>query len=417
MRSFHAMVSYNPACYIPSAINHYLPSQVACPPPPSYYAALYNTITSPFGSTFSLVRDTMGAFMSVPILSFLLIPTMTSYSTSLNLLFFYLTWSTLVLSHPPLRVEIVATLAIRILFYILPSTIFLLFDTMIPSTAQSFKAASTTGLPFYNASRRRTLRLLRQIAWSLGNVLLSVLTQALIEYLLTTTLRRKSALKLSTSLPMPWTILKDLLRGFLLREMLTYLLHRYILHPESRPNYLASYHQNWYHSIPAPYPLSATYDHPLAYLVRHFLPTFLPAMLFRFHLLTYMLYTLLISLEETFAYAGYSSVPTNFLLGGIARRTDAHVLCGGDGNYGPYGLVDWIMGTSVGTDVLEDVVAEADRRDAIPLVKGKGKHLKDRMGAQMRKAINGNPDGGGERGRRKRGPAVAAGRRRNDDSD
>jgi hypothetical protein len=40
----------------------------------------------------------MDAAVSLPALSFLLIPTMTSYSTSLNLLFFYITWSTLYVS-------------------------------------------------------------------------------------------------------------------------------------------------------------------------------------------------------------------------------------------------------------------------------------------------------------------------------
>jgi hypothetical protein len=96
----HLVVMYNlnPACYIPSGVARYLPSSIACAPPPSYFAQAYSALTSPFTSTYSTLRTLMNAVVSLPALSFLLIPTMTSYSTSLNLLFFYITWSTLYVS-------------------------------------------------------------------------------------------------------------------------------------------------------------------------------------------------------------------------------------------------------------------------------------------------------------------------------
>lgn len=301
------------------------------------------------------------ALIGLPFLSFLLIPTMTSYSTSLNLLFFYLTWSTLVLSHPPIRVEIVATLAVRVIFYIIPSLFFLAFDAILPSAAESLKALGDAGLPFKNASRPRALRNLRVLGWSLLNILLGVTIQALVEVLFTRVLLIRSALRVTTTLPMPLGIAKDLARGYLFREIFAYVLHRYVLH-ESRTS-LARVHNDWYHSLSTPFPLTASYDHPMAYLARSFLPTYLPALLFRFHLITYVLYVTLISLEETFAYSGYSTVPTNFILGGVARRTDNHVLCGGEGNFGPWGLMDWIFGTSVGADLVDDVVQEAEKHD------------------------------------------------------
>lgn len=70
-------------------------------------------------------------------------------------------------------------------------------------------------------------------------------------------------------------------------------------------------------------------------------------MLFRFHMLTYTLYLTLISIEETFAYSGYTIMPTSFFLGGIARRTDMHLLGDAEGNFGPWGVLDWICGTAV----------------------------------------------------------------------
>jgi hypothetical protein len=380
------MVSFNPACYLPQSWSSLVPDAVACAPPPSFASTVYGYVTSPFSSTFTALRTMLGALMGLPFLSFLLIPTMTSYSTSLNLLFFYLTWSTLVLSHPPLRVEVVATLAVRLLFYVLPSTFFLAFDAVLPSAAENLKALGDTALPFKGAGRQRALRMLRTLGWSLFNVLLGVVIQSLVEILFTQVLVIRSALRVTTSLPLPLGILKDLARGYLLREVLTYTLHRYALHPRDsgtnlKANSLSRAHEQWYHALATPFPLSASYDHPLAYVVRSFLPTYLPAVLFRFHLLTYILYLALVSLEETFAYSGYSTVPTNFILGGIARRTDTHVMCGGGGNYGPLGLVDWVMGTSVGADVLDDVTAEAEKHD----VPARAEKMKQRA----KKKVNG----------------------------
>lgn len=308
---------------------------------------------------------------------------MTSYSTSLNLLFFYLTWSTLVLSHPPLRVEIVATLAVRVLFYLLPSAFFLLFDALLPGAAEGMKAMGSTGLPLKNAKRERYLLVARKVLWSLGNLFLGIMLQAGVELLFTHFLGIRSALKVTTSLPMPWGIFMDVLRGFLFREIFGYVLHRYILHDARSP--ITRYHEEWYHSLSAPFPMSASYDHPIAYLLRSFVPTFGPALLFRFHLLTYVVFLTLVSIEETFAHSGYSIVPTKFILGGIARRADAHVVSGGEGNFGPWGIVDWVCGTTVGADVIDDLRAEAEKHDmegkmdmAVEKAKKKGGQVKAR---------------------------------------
>lgn len=386
------MYNLNPACYVPSAVARYIPSSLACPPAPSYFAQAYSTITSPFTAAFTSVRTIMDAMLSMPALSFLLIPTMTSYSTSLNLLFFYITWSTLVLSHPPLRVEIVATLAIRTLFYIGPSLSFLFFDTLLPSASASLKANGSSGLPLpprNTYAQQHILRLGKIVAWSLFNTLLGLAIQALTELLFTRIFAIRSALRVTTTLPTPFAIVKDLLRGYVLREIIAYSFHRFILHPQGRPNALSISHDRWYHAeISSPFPMSATYDHPTAYLVQTFFPAYLPAVVFRFHLLTYMVYTALISLEETFAYSGYSTVPTNFILGGIARRTDNHLLCGGEGNFGPWGLVDWLTGTSVGGEVLDDVVAGAEKHDVPEKMDGAMQKAKKR-GKEMARSRKG----------------------------
>ncbi|OJD19078.1 hypothetical protein AJ78_00951 [Emergomyces pasteurianus Ep9510] len=287
----------------------------------------------------------LDVLLSIPMISYLLIPAMSSYPTSLNLIFFYITWITLVLSSPPLRVEIVGTVAVRFLLYLVPSMLFFLFDMLFPSAAVVIKAQGATGLPAAKWGKRSGKRALKVAAWTVFNLSMGVVLQAAVEVALTKMLRAKSAIRVVTRLPLPWDVLKDLALGFMGREVLQYVIHRYTLH--SPTAYVARCHDEWYHSLRAPYPLTAHYDHPLAYLLFRFVPAFVPAATLRFHLLTYLIFLALISLEETFSHSGYSIMPTNFFIGGMARRADLHLLGKGCGNYGPWGIVDWICGTTV----------------------------------------------------------------------
>ena len=167
---------------------------------------------------YDIVRNPLDAFLSIPALSFLIIPTFSSYSTSLNLLFFYLTWSTLILSNSPLKIEFVGTLAIRLLFYVLPSLGFLAFDSFAPKFAAGIKEHGETALPLSGGPHKRA-RWWKIAAVSVGNVLLGVLLQTGIELLFTQILHIRSALKITTSIPLPWSIALDLVKGLLLREV------------------------------------------------------------------------------------------------------------------------------------------------------------------------------------------------------
>lgn len=126
---------------------------------------------------------------------------------------------------------------------------------------------------------------------------------------------------------------------------MTYAFHRWILH--SKKHYISKWHESWYHGLAAPFPLTAHYDHPCSYLFFKFIPTYAPAVVCRFHMITYLLYLLLVSVEETFSHSGYTVMPTKFFLGGIARRADMHLMMRTPGNYGLWGIVDWIFGTTL----------------------------------------------------------------------
>ena len=289
-----------------------------------------------------------------------------------------MTWAILIRSNDPLRVEFLGTLGVRILFYILPSLGFLAFDSATPNLAVNIKEHGETALPMGDEQGGRSERWWKVTLVSIGNVMLGVAIQMSLETLFTQVLHMRSLLKISVYVPMPWSIAKDLVLGLLLREILTYILHRYALHSSISPR-LRKLHSSWQHSLPAPFSLVAHYDHPLTYLIHTFLPMYLPAILFRFHLLTYHLYLILISVEETFAFSGYNVLPSAFILGGIARRQEQHLMGGGKGNYGCFGLMDFCMGTSLGADLADDVMDEAQDKKVTRSAKGKLRRAGNRV--------------------------------------
>jgi len=306
----------------------------------------------------------MDALLSLPLLGYFLAPSLTTYSTSLNVLFFYMTWSTLVLSHSPLKVEVIGTLGIRIIFWLVPSILFILFDSIIPSLAVGIKSQGGNALPTRTGGVQVSRRNARPqwytvIGLSLFNICLGVAVQAGVELLFTEVFSIRSALKVTTTLPMPWGLAKDVVRCLLLREVFGYYTHRFILHANS-PNFLSRWHNSYFHSITAPYSFAAHYDNPASYLLFRFLPVYLPGIIFRIHLLTYLLLLSIVTLEETFTMSGYTTVP-GIMLGGIARRQDSHSEGRGKGNFAPWGILDWLHGTGIGPHVIDDARDEAEK--------------------------------------------------------
>lgn len=79
------------------------------------------------------------------------------------------------------------------------------------------------------------------------------------------------------------------------------------------------------------------------------------------HILTYLFLVVLFSLEETFVYSGYNILPSTIMLKGMARRTDAHMMSEGEGNFGPFGALDWVHDTTLGRDVVDDLKMEMEK--------------------------------------------------------
>ncbi|KAF1966138.1 hypothetical protein BU23DRAFT_560465 [Bimuria novae-zelandiae CBS 107.79] len=319
--------------------------------------------------------------ITLPLASLFAIPMLSSWSTSLNLVFLSLTWTTLALTYSPLQLEFFGPLLLRTILYLVPSALFLLVDVGVPSLAVEIKAQGDRGLPGRQTGGVKKIR--RVVLWSCVNVMLAVALQAGLECLVTDILHLRSLLVIKGSrwslnhLPNPWKLAKHLGIGIVSRNILQYYIHRDILHSPSG-GILARLHQTWHHSVRTPYSFVAAYDHPLPYLLRRFVPVYIPAIIFRFHLTTYLLIIALTSLEELFTYSGYSVLPSTIMLRGMARRVDAH-MASQDGNYGSIGALDWCHGTTLtGNTVVDDLGDEMEKHDVQERTNGMASRLKSK---------------------------------------
>ncbi|KAG5996261.1 hypothetical protein E4U52_006978 [Claviceps spartinae] len=293
--------------------------------------------------------------LSIPLLSYVFFPTKgASVSTSVNLIFIYMTWSSLVFSHHPLEIHLSGLLVLRVIFWLIPSLVFLLFDIGVPSLAEGLKHGGRSSLPPRNV---------RKLAKLLGLAVLNVFLWMAVEAIVTmayTLVFKKHIFKMTSTLPLPWTITKHCTFILVTREVLQYYLHRQVLHGKSG---LARKHAAYAHATSgAPYSLQVYTDHPIAIFFHRFLPVFLPSVIIRTHMLTYFFVIILTTIEETLAMSGYTFIP-GVIMSGITARTAIHYAGRGSSNYGAVGVMDWAHGTSKGRDVLRDAKKEADKRN------------------------------------------------------
>ncbi|KAF4860302.1 hypothetical protein CGCSCA1_v015085 [Colletotrichum siamense] len=300
----------------------------------------------------------MDILLSLPIVSYFLAPAMTSWTTSLNLLFFYMTWTTLVLSHGPLKIELLGTLALRVFLWLFPSLLFLLFDTLLPSLSESIKTAGAAALPPTNGPF-----LLKTLLLALVNLVLAAGLEGGVS-LAWASYFHEPLFRASTALPLPFQLVKHIALLIAAREVLTFYIHTRVLHSRGRrftSTRIGKLHTSYAHSRAAPpFSLMAYADHPIPFLLHRIVPIFVPALALRPHLLTYFLFVGFCTAEETLAMSGYSIVP-GIIMGGITRRTAIHYAGKGEGNYGAWGVMDWAHGTSSGQDVIDDMKAESEK--------------------------------------------------------
>lgn len=286
----------------------------------------------------------MDLLFLLPVLGYLLSPHVASWATSANILVFYVNWAGLVLSHPAVNIHIAGVLIVRLVCWLLPSLLTLVFDLILPYRAARLKLAGGASLP-----PRRLMPVLRVTALALANLALTVGA----EYACSSGFRataRAPLLRTSAITPRPWLLFRHLVILCLAREVLGHYIHWRILHARVSSGLLAALfvrpHARYVHGYAprAPFSLLLFADSPLPSLMLRFVPVFLPAVLLRPHILTYLLFLALTTIEETMAMSGYSVVPGLYMRG-VVRRTALHFASAGRVNYGHYGLLDHVHGT------------------------------------------------------------------------
>ncbi|CZT17038.1 related to C-4 methyl sterol oxidase [Ramularia collo-cygni] len=313
-----------------------------------------------FGLSTLVGKATNLISLPLPFLSLVAVPLFGGSSTRMSLVFVYLTWTILLLSHDPLTLEFYGTLFVRLIFYLLPALLFLAFDCIVPKLSKNVKARGARHLP-HQLGRKRVLSI---VGVAVGNVLLGVVLQVGLEWAWTELFHFRSLIKISRipTMPLPWSVAIHLAQGFAVRGVSHYYIHRYVLH--GRKTVLKTWHLRWHHSVDLPFSVVAAYDHPVNYLLCTWLPTVLPAYCFGWHALTWFTFLALTSLEELFIFSGYNVLPSAILLAGTARRIEAHfdsVKSGSSaGNFGHIGVMDYSLGTACkGVDIMDDVQDEA----------------------------------------------------------
>ncbi len=318
----------------------------------------------------------MDLLLSLPIASYFLAGT-TSWTTSLNVLFFYITWTTLVLTYSPLRIQLAGLLAIRLLAGLAPSLLFLLVDSLLPSLAAGIKYGGTSALPPRSFRRLGVLLLLALLNLVLEGALSTSL--GLIESSLASLSKplplpswlrcQVFPLPAGAALPLPWQIMRHIALLLVVREALTYGIHRFVLSSSSWPTLSRWHAQGPAHARDgaASFSLLLFADHPVSFLLHRTVPLLGAAAIVRPHVLVFFLFAGLVTIEETLAMSGYRVVP-GWLLSGIVRRTAAHYASAEEGplhSFGPWGILDWVLDTSAPqSNIVEDAQEAVAKHEA-----------------------------------------------------
>ncbi|KAJ3208126.1 Chromosome 5 4 [Dinochytrium kinnereticum] len=153
----------------------------------------------------------------------------------------------------------------------------------------------------------------------------------------------KMGCSVSSPLPSPWIMMRDLAAFGVIEEVMFYYSHRALHHPR-----IYRFIHKQHHEFTAPCGVAATYAHPVEHLISNMFPIILGPLLMGSHVFTFWFW-LTIAITTTI------STHSGFVIPGMPSpiRHDFHHYrfnsC-----FGVLGILDYLHGTDVGTEEYKD---------------------------------------------------------------
>ncbi|KAH7153641.1 fatty acid hydroxylase superfamily-domain-containing protein [Dactylonectria macrodidyma] len=238
------------------------------------------------------------------------------------------TWVVIVENYNHTLIEITGTLIIQVLFWWIPSAIYISLDHIAPSFAARHKIQPLEKQPTAAVVGHA-------VAVSLRNQLLIVAAQIAIG-ILAGLHDIPPRFQITATLPTATSFINDILICIISREILFYYSHR-LFHV---PYFYRRIHKV-HHKFKAPVSFASQYAHPIEHIVANVMPIALPPAILGTHIVTMWAFLAFELIETATVHSGYD------FFQGAARRHDRHHERF-DVNFGGMPWLDYIHGTGEG---------------------------------------------------------------------